>query len=389
MNVKRYITVSDYINLIMLYIVSLVLISTAELYFEGSISLGAYLFVVLFLFLVKFIREKIHNSFLFISLHLIPVAAAIFIPFGMTDNVLLFLFVVLFIILDVKYIIESTDEGLMYLPLFLLVIPIICYFVLEYMGLPLASYIVFLCGVVYFMLFYVRRYITDIYLIAGDKTMTDKNLLKDMIVSDNKLILPVLVSVFAIMIIVRVPFVESLLKSGFDILMDGVSFVISLVFRFFEWIGSLLTGDPSAALPTSGDDAFVYQEPSLFVIILSYVLSAAIIVTIIVLMVKAVIRIVKELATGHVPRFESINHGDMIEVRESITRTRQHRSNDRNLNECRKKYKKTILKQVKKGYDLDVSLTPNERKNDIQKSMKNDISEITKAYEECRYKDDL
>ena len=82
-------------------------------------------------------------------------------------------------------------------------------------------------------------------------------------------------------------------------------------------------------------------------------------------------------------RVQTFRDEDMIEIREKIVKKKKVKKDK--LSKIRKQYKKTVERNMKKGYELKKYQTPRERADDIMQLMKEDISELNVLYENERY----
>jgi hypothetical protein len=110
------------------------------------------------------------------------------------------------------------------------------------------------------------------------------------------------------------------------------------------------------------------------------VILAAIVIFV---LVRIIISIVKSLIVKKEIQTTTIEDEGMIEIREKIVRKKNVKKE--NLSKIRKQYKKAVMRNIKKGYELKKYQTPKERAEDIHKLMNEDIYELNALYEKERY----
>ena len=125
------------------------------------------------------------------------------------------------------------------------------------------------------------------------------------------------------------------------------------------------------------------QESSAVFNIISGVMFFVVLAIVIFVFIKIILSIIKSVMVKKEVNTMTIEDEGVIEIREKIVRKKVQKKES--LSKIRKLYKKTIIKNIKKGYELKTYQTPRERAEDINKMMSEDIFELNALYEKERY----
>lgn len=388
MNIKKYFVISELLNFLMNYLFVFAAILTIDVRITGEASVLMLIYAFLLLAWIYFIRKKMHNFFLYAACHLPMMVLFLFLPVGLIEKIILGTVTLVYILLDIRFWAVKTEDGLAQIGLTLIVVIIVCNFLALYNGLKTLSFVLFVTGVVYFACYYVKTYFSDIVFLSMDRQMEDHALLKDIVKNDSRIIVPVMACVFVIMFLVNFEFMDRVTYKVMDFFNFILGRIIILILKFLEFLGNLLSSmDPDSAVASSAGSMIEEGTPSPIVTIITNIITVAVIGFIIYLAVKTIIKFIKSLAMNKNESMETIEFNDMVEIRENIIGTRKKTNS--NLHRVRKQYKKTVEKNIKKGYNPQKCHTPDERAVDIENSMKNDIYEITNQYNEYRYRNDV
>ena len=117
--------------------------------------------------------------------------------------------------------------------------------------------------------------------------------------------------------------------------------------------------------------------------LISNIICTIIVIGILIFLIVTAIKTIRFIMQKREVATLTIENDDVVEIREKIVRKRPLKKE--NLSKIRKQYKKIVIKNIKKGYEIKKHHTPKERAEDIKNTMKNNIDEINELYEKDRY----
>lgn len=391
MKSRRFLAFAEISNFIMIYLLISALGEIWDMIYKFPflpiLPVGIFL-ILLFSYTVRMFfntrKFLFNNIFVYVILHLIPLLLIIFLPFDFLYKLFLFGVFFLFFIADIKSYFVSRGEGFTYIGVVLVLIPAIAYIFADVFDFPFAMRYFFIIGVFYVIFYYLRLFFENAYFLSIERKNNEKMPLDEMLKNDSKLAVPFIVISFVIMVLTKIEAFDKITLFLYLKFANFLGFMIVKITELADYLYDLLFGDAEdvdmtfvmeEVTETEGSNAvFSIISGIMFVIVLALVLFV---------LIKMVISIIKSIIVKKEVKTTTIEEEGMVEIREKIVRKKNEKKD--NLTKIRRIYKKTILRNMKKGYELKTYQTPRERAEDINKSMNEDIFELNAMYEKERY----
>ena len=326
----------------------------------------------------------LNNFFVFALLHIFPLLLIIFLPFDFIYKLFLFGVFVLLLISDLKSYFVSRGEGFTYVSIIFVLLPSVAYLFADIFDFPFAMRYFFVIGVLYVLLNYLRLFFENAYLLSVERKNNEKMPLEDMLRNDSKLVVPFVVLSFVIMVLTKIEAFDRLTLFLYLKFANFLGFLIIKITEFADYIFEKLFGDAEDVTMTITMEEIAESEGSQTIFnVISGVMFIIVLAIVVFVLIKIIISIMKSLIVKKEIKTMTIEDDGMIEIREKIVRKKSQKKE--NLSKIRKLYKKTIIKNIKMGYELKNYQTPRERAEDINKMMNEDIFELNALYEKERY----
>ena len=391
MKSKRYYVIAEISNFIMILILYL---SVTEIWnmlykmpFNPVVPLGTLIMLLFALFMrVVFTRIKsfINNVFIYALLHLILVPVILFIPVNPTQKIVFFVLFMVIFVTDMRNYFMASGEGFVYVSVILVLVPALAYLFADIFGFGVSMTFFFIIGVAYVILYYIRLFFEDAYILSMERKNNDKMPFDDMLKNDSKLAIPFIAISFVVMVLARIDALDRLTLFLYLKFAAGFRFVLGKVLKFIGMVFDFLFGGETDDLVMM--ENFAEEEgaaPSPAFTWISNIIFFALAIVVLIVIIKIIISVVKALSVRKEVSTQTIEDEGMMEIREKIVRKRSDKKEK--LSKVRRIYKKTIERYIKKGYDLKEYQTPRERSEDIKKLMNEDISVLNAMYEKERY----
>lgn len=392
MKAKRFYYLAEISNFIMVFLLAANVMEIWEMIIKFNFSpvlpIGILLILIFSYFLrISFgnIKSFMNNVFVFGAMHIIPLLLIIFVPLNVQYKLMFGLFLGFEFVCNLKSYFSSEGEGFVYIGVPFALIPALSYLAADIFHFKFSMQYFFTIGVVYIIMYYIRLFSENAYLLAVERKKNDKMPFEDMIKNDSKLAIPFVVISAVIMLVARIEALDKVSLFLYLKFAKFLGFLINSLFAFMDFIyEKLLKSDEQINLPNINmlPEEEEYIHSPLFNTI-SGIIFFAITVLVIVIIAKIIISIIKSISIRKEISTTTIEEEDMIEIREKIVKRKK--ANKEKLSKTRKQYKNTVEKCIKKGYQLKKYQTPKERAKDILKSTNEDINELSLAYEKERY----
>ena len=391
MKSKKLYSLAECANFIMVYLFFITLTEMWEMLLKRPFNLILPIGILLLLLFSYFVRVVFNHvthffdNILFYSLaHLIVFAIIIFIPIDVQFRLVFFVMFGYFFMCDLRCWFVNRGDTFRYLNIGFVIAPAIGYLVADIMHLKFSMTYFFVVGVIFIAMIYFRMFFENAYMLAVEKRNNDKMPLEDMLRNDSKLAIPFVVISFLIMIVARFDVLDKISLFIYLKFARLLGFLIVKGLAVLEIIYDFLFGEveemPAADL-SMFDEELLEGNPIINTI--ANVLYVLIVLFFMFLVVKIIIALVKAAIEKKEARVQTFRDEDMIEIREKIVKKKKVKKDK--LSKIRKQYKKTVERNMKKGYELKKYQTPRERADDIMQLMNEDISELNVLYENERY----
>ena len=391
MKSRRFLALAEISNFIMIYLLILALGEVWDMIYKRPflpILPVGILVLLLFSYFLRTLFDTrqflLNNFFVFALLHIFPLLLIIFLPFDFIYKLFLFGVFVLLLISDLKSYFVSRGEGFTYVSIIFVLLPSVAYLFADIFDFPFAMRYFFVIGVLYVLLNYLRLFFENAYLLSVERKNNEKMPLEDMLRNDSKLVVPFVVLSFVIMVLTKIEAFDRLTLFLYLKFANFLGFLIIKITEFADYIFEKLFGDAEDVTMTITMEEIAESEGSQTIFnVISIVMFIIVLAIVVFVLIKIIISIMKSLIVKKEIKTMTIEDDGMIEIREKIVRKKSQKKE--NLSKIRKLYKKTIIKNIKKGYELKIYQTPRERAEDINKMMNEDIFELNALYEKERY----
>ena len=205
----------------------------------------------------------------------------------------------------------------------------------------------------------------------------------DMLKNGAKVAFPFVLLSVAAMILIKIDALDKYALIVYNFITRILGFVIRIILQVIHFIASLIMPDSDPDQARVVLEAFEEGDSNIFLRILSAVVYVTGLVTVLYVLAKIIIAIIKMIPMKRSLTPQVIEESDMVEIRERIIKVDAEKGEK--LSAIRKRYKKTVEKAAKKGYPLNRAHTPRERAGDFSEKTGNDIRELTGEYEKIRY----
>ena len=391
MKSRRFLALAEISNFIMIYLLILALGEVWDMIYKRPflpiLPIGIFVLLLFSYFLRTLFDTRqflLNNFFVFALLHLFPLLLIIFLPFDFIYKLFLFGVFMLLLISDLKSYFVSRGEGFTYVTIIFVLLPSIAYLFADIFDFNFAMRYFFVIGVLYVLFNYLRLFFENAYLLSIERKNNEKMPLEDMLRNDTKLVVPFVVLSFVIMVLTKIEAFDRVTLFLYMKFANFLGFLIIKITEFADYIFEKLFGDAEDVTMTITMEEIAESEGSQTIFnVISGVMFIIVLAIVVFVLIKIIISIMKSLIVKKEIKTMTIEDDGMIEIREKIVRKKSQKKE--NLSKIRKLYKKTIIKNIKKGYELKNYQTPRERAEDINKMMNEDIFELNALYEKERY----
>ena len=376
--------IAEAANFIMVYIACLSSLMFAELLMkrgQGMIFFGVLLGI---LAVCYFSRVLISNFLLFAGLHLVFYIPLFFVP-ATEGKVELLVFYTFFVFLDLGYWMKKRQGGFAPVHIALVFVNALAYFYCSVKQNRVAMVFFFVLGVLYFLLYYVRLFFSNVSNLAREKASDERMPYSDMFWNGFKIAFPFVGLSILAMILAKVDFLDRYVIMVYEFCVTWIGRILRYALYVIHWLASLMiTSRSDENMGSSFVGMEGTKEGIILKIISSFIYFASLSVLVF-LAVKGIIALIGLIPMHRKLMPQVIEESDMVEIRERIVKSERKKSEK--LNKVRKRYKKTIEKQAKSGYVIEKNHTPRERAGDLEQKRGVDISELSREYEGARYQD--
>lgn len=386
MKIKKYYILSELANYLLLLTVLYSAVGMINIFYGFNIMPQMYIAIAFYVMIVYFTR-KIKFSYsgtLVGALDLIIAFFIFLLPIGIPTKVIIILIGIATLLLNIKYFTSKPFYTIYELPIPFILAPVLGFLYSDYIRNTFYMVYFFALAIIFVLLYYIRLFNTNAFVLASERNKYDKMPYKEMIINDMKLAVPFIVISVLLMILVNFDFMDAVMVKIYAVFTDVFVFFAKYVLAAIRWLIETFIEEADEPLePIKLPEIEDEIRESAFINILGYVIFGIVAIVLVLLVAITVRNIIKSMRGARKDILEDNIETGMTEVKERITRTRK--SKDSSLSSIRKKYKKTIEKLAKKGYQLFWFHTPNERSKDVLDKNKIDINELTKEYEKDRY----
>ncbi|MBO4311116.1 MAG: hypothetical protein J5856_08650 [Lachnospiraceae bacterium] len=390
MKTKSLYFFSEVSNFIMVVLFN---ISVAQLWdlaykkpFSPVLTIGVFLLLLYSYLLRKIFNDRSafwNNIILYSVLHVILFVVIILIPIPVDYKALFFLLFIVYTILDIRNYFVKRGETFDEFSVMLVVVPAFDYLLADIFRLNFLMKIFFAIGVLYVGFFYLRLLLQNSYYLSMERKNNDKMPFKEMVGNDLKLSIPFILVTFAVMISARIEAMDRLFLFVYYKFASFLGFLIIKFLEIIEKIFEFLFGNDEEEIVMFNQLPEEIGEGSAAFNLISNIICTIIVIGILIFLIVTAIKAIRFIMQKREVATLTIENEDVVEIREKIVRKRPLKKE--NLSKIRKQYKKIVIKNIKKGYEIKKHHTPKERAEDIKNTMKNNIDEINELYEKDRY----
>ena len=391
MKSKRFLALAELSNFIMIYLLFAAFGEIWDMIYKRPylpiLPVGIFM-LLLFSYTIRTVFNSkkflLNNFAVYAILHVFPLLLVLFLPFDFLYKLFLFGIFMLLLITDLKSYFETKGEGFSYISVIFVLIPAFAYLFSDIFDFPFAMKYFFVIGVLYVLFHYLRLFFENAYFLSIEKKNNEKMPLDDMLKNDSKLAVPFIVMSFLIMVLTKIEVFDKITLFLYLKFARFVGFMIEKITELADYLYDLLFGDAEdVTMRITFEEITETQESSAVFNIISGVMFFVVLAIVIFVFIKIILSIIKSVMVKKEVNTMTIEDEGVIEIREKIVRKKAQKKE--NLSKIRKLYKKTIIKNIKKGYELKTYQTPRERAEDINKMMSEDIFELNALYEKERY----
>ncbi len=391
---KKYVIYADLLNLIMLFLLSVVISWCGAVGMGGSFCAEAVAGMAVLLVLLYLLRLHVKNLFLYIALHLVLFAVLFSLPLPVIAVAELITFLIVFTITDFVFWTDATLHGFYYIHVSCCLFFLLAYAYGDYKDAQEVQSAAYIMGILFLGLYFLRLYFENGIRFSRDKQMNEEVPLKQMYAQNIKLILP-LVSIFVVCMFL----IQS--ETLAEFLLVVLRVIVEKVVYFINWLISILPriqGANAGMAELPAKLLLAANAPpgllQMLIRLLEMLVSGAITGFLIFILLRGVYRFFRTYLLRNGREERLLLYQDMSEKREWIS-DKKERVEKRlfgtlsDAEKIRKLYKKKIRALERGGYQINRFDTPMERAADVYESRGEDIVEATAVYEEARYGNNL
>ncbi len=387
---KKYIIYADLLNLLMLFLLSVVISWCGSVGMGGPFYAEAAAGMAALLVLLYLLRLYVKNLFLYIALHAVLFAVLFALPLPAIAVAELIAFLIVFTITDFAFWTDATLHGFYYVHVSCCLFFLLAYAYGSYKGAQEMQGAAYVMGILFLGFYFLRLYFENGIRFSKDKQMNEEVPLKQMFAQNMKLILP-LVGIFVVCMFL----IQS--KTLADFLLTVLQTLVKAVVYFVNWLISILPRikQVNMAIPELPEDLFSAAEAppdwvQMLIRLLEMLISAAVVGFLIFIALRGMYRFFRTYLFRNEREERLLLYQDMSERREwlsekSAQKNRRLPGRLTSAEKIRRLYKRKIRALERGGYRLNRSDTPMERAADVHESRGEDILEATAVYEEVRY----
>ena len=374
--------ISEFANMLMIYIIGLTLLISGQLLIVKSINIFPVIAIALELGIAYFCRAKIANFILYAVIHIAVGVGLFFVP-GSFGKIAMLVAWGVITILDISFWMKKRSGSFAYVSILFVIPDAIAYLVASVKKNHIGMILFFAFGLAFFVLYYLRLFFQNAHKLAKEGEEDETMPFAEMLKNGSIVAAPVVIISAVVMLIVKVDFFDKYALALYNFVADILGKVTRLILQVIHWIMQLFVPSKADEAQTVMDSVVEMQtNPVLRVIsVIVYFLAVALLLF---LFIKAVIALLKLIPMNRKITEQVIEKEDMVEIRQSIAKTEREKTEK--LSKIRRIYKKTIERAAKKGYAVNLSQTPMERAADLEKKKGEKIGDLSRKYEEARYR---
>lgn len=428
--------IADIINVLMVSMCIAAPLSVVEKLMTDS--LGNYPLLLLGIFLVllcsHFLRVKVGKAIWFALGHLLVIAVTVLIglmayngqiKMDVSIPIVWFIMSIVIFVVDIAFWIGAIDdernlpvqengspvegfkpvfkEGLPYISVYFVIMFVLMMFITIYRGFDRLRTDIYVSGIVYMVLFFVRMYLRNISKLVATAELGNNVTQKRLLKANTMIVVPFIALMVVAMTLFQAEVTAEMIRKFLGMIANGLAYIIVFLIMLFSGGEVERTYEPlvqNRPMELGYGDNPAWLD--MIYRILEYLLYIALTGLIIYLLVKLVVKIVKFYNTRSTNKLRQRQFGDMTEVSEHIvsTKSKAHRSRRKlysrmsNREKIRYLYRKFVLKTSRAGYDIRKNHTPDERCKDMVEYLIDGNKKATKAvnltseYDKARYSDD-
>lgn len=338
-----------------------------------------------------YIRNNVKRIFPYVMLHASLLPAMIILGHSPLLIFLSLLFCLLFYIYAYQFWCFDVVGVVLNLPATFVIACFFFYLLSLQHGNSMYSPYFFTFSVLYVLACTVTNYIFRIEAYVKENQHNDSISLKRVLIQNTRYGMMFLVILIVLALICNIPFFQEITYQFFHAISVFLRKLIQGLFAHSD------TARTEIVLPseTPIEKTFPPQptrDTSLFANILHYLLvigGSCLLITLFVSTIWSGIKILISGKQKHTRRKSKEEYDGIQEIRTKLEppkkTQRNHFRRKTPTDKIRELYFKTIIGYEKQGYEIRENHSPTERKEDIQKEFQDDLSSLTKEYEEVRY----
>lgn len=391
MKSRRFLVLAEISNFIMIYLLAATAGEIWDMVYKRPFSPILPVGILLMIAFSYLLRMAFNTKafffnifFVYAFLHAIPLLLIIFLPFDFIYKLFLFGVFMVFLVTDMKNYFDARGEGFTYIGIIFVIVPALAYLFADVFDFTFAMKFFFVTGVLYVISYYFRLFFENAYFLSIERKKNEKMPLEEMLKNDSKLAIPFIIFSFVVMVVTKIEAFDRVTLFLYLKFARFLGFLFTKITELADYLYQLFFGDAEDVdLKLNMDELYAADNASSEFNIFSAVLFVILAAIVIFVLVRIIISIVKSLIVKKEIQTTTIEDEGMIEIREKIVRKKNVKKE--NLSKIRKQYKKAVMRNIKKGYELKKYQTPKERAEDIHKLMNEDIYELNALYEKERY----
>ncbi|MBR6093852.1 MAG: hypothetical protein IKP92_02375 [Lachnospiraceae bacterium] len=374
-------TIAEITNIIMCTILCISLLYWGEAVARRSIGPFAAFSIGIVFVICYVMRMTVVNFILYAVLHIVPYGLLMLLPVraGRFEVMGLYTLIAVF---DFAYWMKRRNDGFLYIHLSFVLVNAVGYLYATVKSMHGLQTLLFVCGIVFFTLYYVRHFFAHAADLAKERNQDEKMPFGDMLANSASVAVPFVGLSVLVMVFTNLTFLDRYILAAYNAFMQ----VMSRILGFIIWLVGLLAGlflESSESSEEALQRSMEQVPYSLFMEILYTILYICLMIIAAYLFIRLLIILIKAIPLHRNIEPTVIEESDMIEIREKIERGQ--RKKEPKLPGIRRRYKKTIERAVKKGYALNRAHTVRERSADLKIKRGEDIDKLSAEYEQARY----
>lgn len=391
MKTKIYYYLGELFNILMvmvlLYSLAGAFCYLYELNFGPFLAIGL-LMVVLFSYFIRRLKFP-YAGIIVVILQVVLMFGMFFIPIPVNFGYFVFIFMIsfVFLVLNARFYMSQVYSHFAELHIVFIAVPVIGYLAMDIKNSSKYMIFFFAMSILFVMFYYARSFFSNAFILASQRGQYDRMPYAEMIKNDSKLAIPFVAISALLMSLVNFDFLDDVFLKAYDSVISVIRFIFRYIFLFLEWLITFLITDVDEESKIQQTVQNVEEEvaESQFFNVLAIIIFIFIAIVLLIMFIKIIMETIKAMKGVKGSVKESLVDTDMVEIKERLKGRKSRRSQEANLSELRKRYKRTIEKKSKEGYSVLYSHTPRERAKDLMDKKNFDINELSEQYQAERY----